>query len=93
MATTHITHTHDGTTVVRVVLEEGEAWHGAHVIVAVRKTTHEDTLAHVEMEATEYDSAGKDGTLYITSWEDANYDTWENHYPEYFSNEMVEAHA
>lgn len=93
MATTHITHKDDGSTIVRVVLEEGEAWHGAHVIVAVRKPTHEDTLAHVSLDATSWDSAGRDGTLAISSWEASNDDCWENHYPEYFSKEMVEANA
>jgi len=94
MATTHITH--DGSiTVVKVVLEEGEAWHGAYVHVSVRKPTHTepDHLAQVHMFAEEYDDAGKDGTLYISSWECSNDDSWENHYPEYFSNEMVEANA
>ena len=90
MATTHITHHEHGTTVVKVVLEEGEAWHGAHVIVSVRKPTHTDDVAHVALEATEWDGEGKDGTLYIQSWEDANDDSWENHYPDYFpSVEML----
>lgn len=86
MATTHITHHEHGTTVVKVVLEEGEAWNGAHVIVSVRKPTHIDDLAHVSLDATEWDSAGKDGTLAISSWEDANDDCWENHYPDYFTD-------
>ena len=91
MATTLITHKDDGSTVVTVVLEESEAWHGAHVQVSVRKPTHTDDLAHVVMYAD--DDAGKDGTLYISSYEDANDECWENHYPEYFSDEMVKAHA
>lgn len=95
MATTLITHKDDGSTIVTVVLEESEAWHGAHVRVSVRKPTHTepDDLAHVDMYAEDYDNAGKDGTLYISSWECSNDDSWQNHYPEYFSDEMVKAHA
>jgi len=101
MATTLITHKDDGSTVVTVILEESEAWHGAHVSVSVRKPTHDepDDLAHVDMYAEVYtDEDGNeeaDGTLYLNAWECANPDGGqvENHYPDYFSKEMVEANA
>lgn len=85
MATTHITHRADGITQVKVVLAENEAWDGAHVIVSVRKPTHTDVVAHVDL-------AGHDdlGTLEISSYDSAgNDDGWENSYPEYFSDEHM----
>ena len=93
MASTHVTHKAYGKTIVRVVLSESEAWDGAQVIVSVRKSTHTDELAHVDMYADEYEDTGKDGTLYISSRECANDDCWENHYPEYFPRERVEENA
>ena len=86
MATTHITHKTGGITVVKVVLEEGEAWHGAQVIVSVRKPTHVDDLAYLDL-VGESDF----GTLEITSSDAAgNDDGWGNSYPEYFSDEHME---
>lgn len=80
----------EGKTTIRVIISEQEAWDGAVVQVCVRKDSymdglHDDTLAYVTLEATEWDNAGKDGTLYICAEEDANDASWENHYPDYFS--------
>lgn len=88
MTTTIVTHKSDGKTIVEVVLSEHEAWDGAVVLVSVRKPTHTDQLAEVSMEASEWDGAGKDGTLYISASETANDECWENHYPDYFSDIM-----
>lgn len=85
MATTHITHSADGTTIVRVVLDEGEAWNTAHVIVCIRKPTHEDDVAYVDL------ASDNDGSLEIMASDAAgNDDGWGNTYPEYFSDEMME---
>lgn len=89
MATTHITHKDDGSTVVKVVLEEGEAWHGAHVSVSVRKPTHTDDVAYVDLVGE-----GDLATLEISSSDAAgNDDSWANSYPEYFSEEIVGANT
>lgn len=88
MTTTTTTRNSDGKTVVTIVLSEHDAWDGALVTVSVQKPTHIDELAQLEVEACEWDGAGKDGTLHILSSETANDECWENHYPEYFSDVM-----
>lgn len=92
MATTHITHTAEGTTIVRVVLSE-EDLRNATVIVEARRENDAETDHLVQVETREEvytDEDGNeevDGTLYLNAWECANPDGGqvENHYPEYFT--------
>lgn len=80
----------NGKTTIKVIISEHEAWNGAVVQVCVRKDSfmdglQNDTLAYVMLEATEWDNAGKDGTLYLCAQDDNNDASWENYYPDYFS--------
>lgn len=92
MASTHITHTAEGKTLVRVILSE-EDLRNAQVIVEARREniTGTDQLVQVETREEVYtDAEGNeetDGTLYLNAWEVANPDSGqvENHYPEYFT--------
>ena len=92
MATTHITHTAEGATIVRVVLSENDL-RNAQVIVEARREddTETDHLVQVETREEVYTTLKgtrwTDGTLYLNAWECANPDGGqvENHYPEYFT--------